>query len=126
MNAMELQLLIADRMRARERLVAQRSTQWGAAETFRAEACEPGHSSMERREMRFREIACRGICQRIDNELWAVDSELRKLKQSLAKLEEAADTKAAHDEFFNRVRQVVKTTNVVPLPFPADNTPEAA
>lgn len=126
MTAAELLILINDTTKARERLMARRQTVSDAAETARGQAAEPGHSPAARRAIRTQQIEALGACQRIDNELWAVDSEIRRLKRLLADAEFAADSKTERDEFFNRVRQIVRTDNVVALPFPADHSPEAA
>ncbi len=125
MDATEIQISIASAQQRRDRLVAQRATKWDAAETYRGQACEPRQSSLARRELRFKEIAARAACQHIDNQLWAVDVELRRLKSERDSIEAASDVAADHNEFFNRVRQIVATSNVVPLPV-ASNEPEVA
>lgn len=116
MNATEIEILLVDHAKRRERLMARRAALWNSAEELRAKCADPGHPSWDRRAMRNEEISARMACQRIDHEVWVLDSEVAKLKR------EGQDEHAA---MFNRVRQVVATTNVVALPFHVDS-PEAA
>lgn len=117
MDKGEIEILLNDLKKRREREMARRATLWAAVEESRAERCEPGHSAWDRRAMRNKEIEARMACDRIDNEVWRIDSEIRALEREL--MEE-------HAAFFNRVRRVVEMHNVVSMPFSVDQSPEAA
>ena len=125
MNAAEITILLRDKELERQRTSDRRQTVSDTAETARGQAAEPGQSMSDRRTLRLKQIQCLGLVQRLDNELWRLDSEIRALKRRRADLEASADRAADQDEFFNRVRQVVSISNVVALPFHS-NTPEAA
>lgn len=125
MDLTSINLLLIDALRRRERLNDHRGVIADGAEAYGALAVDAEYPPQRQQQYRLRQIEALGRLQRYDTALFHIDSEIRSLKLQRAEFENATDAQAAHVEFFNRVRQVVATNNVVPLPS-QDHSPEAA
>jgi hypothetical protein len=123
MNTMELDLLIADARRNRERLDRAIDSLKTASKLYRDLSVDPDYTPSEQREFVRKHTDAVISMQRLEVEMRGVLVDLIRLRDQKV---DAQDTGAGHARLFNCVRQVVSTSNVVAIPFPADHSPEAA
>lgn len=123
MNTMELDLLISEARRKRERIDKAIESVNNAAKLYRDLSVDPDYSNSERDDWLTKHRDAIKTSFRLEGEMHVVLGDLRRLLDERVDAEEAQDGRA---RLFNCVRQVVSTSNVVPMPFPADHSPEAA